>query len=303
MLHNETLLSERQRDLLVFDITRQVKLAYTQFQFSFERIKLLKELDSVYAKFRQRAELRQQTGETSNLEKYAAQSRYSEIQLQIRQGLIDKNSAQLAMQQLLNTRDDLVPADTVLIKIAPDFMIDTTLSTHPQTKFYNQQVSVANAAFQLEKSRMLPDFNIGTTAYPMRGVSSATGNLGVQVGMNFPLFYGAQKARIRAARTNTLLMETQAQSAKLNLQTQYSTQYNEYLKQKEGLDYYEQVGNKQANEIIRISQISYKLGEIGYIEYIQNLTMAFDTKMKYLESLNNYNQAIIRLNYINTGNN
>jgi cobalt-zinc-cadmium resistance protein CzcA len=82
------------------------------------------------------------------------------------------------------------------------------------------------------------------------------------------------------------------------LQTQYFTQYNEYLRQKEGLEYYEQIGLKQANEIIRISEVSYKLGEIGYVEYIQNLTMAFETKLSYIEALNIYNQAIIELNYI-----
>ncbi len=117
----------------------------------------------------------------------------------------------------------------------------------------------------------------------------------------FRFFFGAQRARINAAKINTTLIQAQAQAAKSGLQTQYLTQYNEYLKQKEGLDYYETNGLKQADQIIRISQISYKLGEIGYMEYIQNLTMAFDTKLKYLEALNLYNQAIIELNYINQG--
>jgi heavy metal efflux system protein len=58
---------------------------------------------------------------------------------------------------------------------------------------------------------------------------------------------------------------------------------------------------KQADEIIRISQVSYGLGEIGYVEYIQNLTQAFTTKLSYLDALNLYNQAIIELNYVNQG--
>ena len=65
------------------------------------------------------------------------------------------------------------------------------------------------------------------------------------------------------------------------------------------MGYYETIGLKQAEEIIRVSQISYNLGEIGYIEYIQNLTQAFDTKLKYLAALISYNQAIILLNYLN----
>jgi len=52
------------------------------------------------------------------------------------------------------------------------------------------------------------------------------------------------------------------------------------------LDYYESTGMKQADEIILISQVSYRLDEIGYVEYIQNLTQAFNTKLSYLDALN-----------------
>ena len=45
-------------------------------------------------------------------------------------------------------------------------------------------------------------------------------------------------------------------------------------------------GMKQADEIILISQVSYRLDEIGYVEYIQNLTQAFNTKLSYLDALN-----------------
>lgn len=311
LLTAQTQLSKAEKEITLFDITRQVKLAYTNFQFQYERIKLFSALDSIYSKFKQRAELRQQVGETSNLEKYTAQNKYYEIQLQIKQARIDLKSAQLILQKLLNIQDNLEAADTLLVKIPLDFVMDTSLANHPQTAFYQQQLNVANAELQLEKSKRLPDFNVGyynqfivpgfNPAHIQREYTPGTRIAGLMVGATVPLFYRAQRARINAARINTQLIETQAQAARIGLQTQYLTQYNEYLKQKEGLDYYEQIGLKQADEIVRISQISYKLGEIGYVEYIQNLTMAFDTKLKYLEALNLYNQAIIELNYVTGG--
>ena len=309
LLQQQTLLAQRERSIAIFDITRRVRLAYINFQFSFERIRLLNSLDSIYRKFKERAELRQQVGETSNLEKYAAQNKFYEIQLQIKQAKIDLQSNELILQQLLNTKEALQPVDTMLVKVPLDFIFDTSLSNHPQTAFYQQQINVANAALQLEKSKRLPDFNVGyfhqflvlgfNPAKIQKEYTPNTRIAGFQVGTTFPLFFGAQRAKINAAKINTQLVQSQAQAAKAGLQTQYLTQYNEYLKQKEGLDYYETIGLKQADEIVRISQISYKLGEIGYVEYIQNLTMAFDTKLKYLEALNLYNQAIIELNYVN----
>ncbi len=311
LLNAQTQLSQRESDMLNFDITRQVKIAYINFQYSYQKIRLLNNLDSIYTRFRQRAELRQQVGETSNLEKFAAQSKYYEIQLQIKQAKIDVKTTQLALQKLLNIQDNLEPVDTLLVKFPPDFTIDTAFANHPQTAYYQQQVSVANAALQLEKSKRLPDINAGyyhqflvpgfNPAKIQRNYTANTRIGGFQLGVTVPLFYGAQQARINAAKINTQLVQTQADAARISLQTHYLTQYNEYLKQKEGLDYYEQTGLKQSDEIIRISQISYKLGEIGYVEYIQNLTMASDTKLKYLEALKLYNQAIVELNYVNGG--
>jgi cobalt-zinc-cadmium resistance protein CzcA len=311
LLQQQTILAQRQRNIAVFDITRKVKLAYIIFQFGYEKIRLLNSLDSIYRKFKERVELRQQVGETSNLEKYAAQSKFYEIQLLIKQTRIDVQTSELILQQLLNTKETLQPADTTLVKVPLDFTFDTTLSSHPQTAFYQQQLNVANAELQLEKSKRLPGFNVGYFhQFLIKGFNPAkidrayTPNThigGFQIGTTIPLFFGALRARINAAKINTSLVQAQAQAAKSGLQTQYLTQYNEYLKQKEGLDYYESIGLKQADEIIRISQISYKLGEIGYVEYIQNLTIAFDTKLRYLEALNFYNQAIIQLNYINGG--
>jgi heavy metal efflux system protein len=311
LLQERTGLSKRERDIAVFDITRRLRLAYINFQFSYEKIKLLNSLDSIYKNFKERAELRQQVGETSNLERYAAQSKYYEIQLQIKQAKIDIHSNELILQRLLNTTEPLQPADTSLTKIAFDFVLDTSLNDHPQTAFYQQQLNVANAELRLEKSKRLPDFTVGyyhqflvkgfNPAKITRDYTPKTRIGGFEAGIAVPLFFGAQNARIKAAKVNTTLVQSQVQAAKATLQTRYLTQYNEYLKQKEALDYYESVGLKQADEIIRISQVSYKLGEIGYVEYIQNLTQAFTTKLSYLDALNLYNHAIIELNYVNGG--
>jgi cobalt-zinc-cadmium resistance protein CzcA len=68
------------------------------------------------------------------------------------------------------------------------------------------------------------------------------------------------------------------------------------------VNYYESSGLQQADQILRITQFSYKKGEIGYVEYIQNLTQALSIKSGYLDILNQYNQTIINVNFL-TGTN
>ena len=48
----------------------------------------------------------------------------------------------------------------------------------------------------------------------------------------------------------------------------------------------------------RLSQKSYENGEIEYVEYIQNQQTALDVQLRYADAINDYNQAIITLNYI-----
>ena len=76
------------------------------------------------------------------------------------------------------------------------------------------------------------------------------------------------------------------------------TETKEVPKAKEGLQYYETTGLKQADDIIRISNTAYTKGEIGYMEYIQNLQTAINTRLQYTDAVNQFNQSIILLNYL-----
>jgi cobalt-zinc-cadmium resistance protein CzcA len=311
LLKQQTVLAQKEKDLTAAEVTRLVKTAYYNFLFNYEKLRILFSLDSIYRKFKERAELRQQVGETSNLEKYSSLSRYGEIQLKIRQTKYDLQTSEAVLQKLLNTSEPLQPADTVFTKVAPSFMLDTSLANHPQMNVFNQQLNVANAQLKVERSKTLPDLTVGyyhqflvkgfDPAKIGRSYTPNTRTGGFELGVAIPLFYGAHAARIKAAKINTELIRAQTAGTKNQLQTQYLQQYNEYLKQKDALDYYETIGVQQANEILRISQVSYNLGEIGYVEYIQNLTEAFNIRINYLEALNLYNQAIMELNYLQGG--
>ena len=64
------------------------------------------------------------------------------------------------------------------------------------------------------------------------------------------------------------------------------------------LKYYQTECLPMAESIINAAQLSYKSGDIGYIEYIQNIKDAIKIKTDYLAAINSYNQTIIQLNYL-----
>ena len=83
-----------------------------------------------------------------------------------------------------------------------------------------------------------------------------------------------------------------------SLSGNYQTLIDEYNKYLGSVEYYEQQAIHEADIIVEQSTLSYKAGAMDYLEYILNLNRALEIKQNYLETLNNYNQTIINIEYI-----
>jgi len=55
---------------------------------------------------------------------------------------------------------------------------------------------------------------------------------------------------------------------------------------------------KTADELLRFAEKSYQSGEIDYVEYINAVNQALTTKTDYLTAIQQYNQAVIELQYL-----
>ena len=63
------------------------------------------------------------------------------------------------------------------------------------------------------------------------------------------------------------------------------------------LQYYNEYGLNQADEIIRNARLRFEKENMDYMEYVQSLSMALSIKTQYLETLNNYDQTAIQLEF------
>lgn len=102
--------------------------------------------------------------------------------------------------------------------------------------------------------------------------SDSRSKIGYQAGISIPFFAGAQRGQIKSAELQQQIAERNYVLQKNNLLINYQQQLNEYKKISQTLDYYENGALKQAAELLRVSTIAYNEGEIGYVEYIQNIT-------------------------------
>ncbi|MBI4946872.1 MAG: CusA/CzcA family heavy metal efflux RND transporter [Bacteroidetes bacterium] len=296
MQKQNVLLSEKNLAVTQAELIRNVKSAYYQLSFGMEKLKLLSYQDSIYKKFSDVAELKYKTGETSYLEKLSAQSKYQEIQVYKKQAEADIIIYQQELQKLLNVQNEISIADNKLQKQTLSVNSDTTaIKQNPLLAYYNQKILLAGSQLSLEKNKFLPDFSVG---YFNQSLDNIKGFQGVQFGIGIPIFFWGQQGRVQSAKIQTQIAQSDYELAQNNLKTIFNQQLQEYQKYSDLLNYYESTGVKQADEILKASQLAYTKGEIGYVEYIQNLTQAISIKSEYLNSLNQFNQTVININYL-----
>jgi cobalt-zinc-cadmium resistance protein CzcA len=291
------------------DVATQVKQVYWQLAYFFSRQKLLIYQDSLYSGFLRAAELRAKTGETNRLEMITARTQSLEVKNQLRQVNADVGIYTRKLQTLLNSGNDVHPADTVLRRI--DFLPQNdsaALSANPSLGYIRHQVDVARITRHLEGSKLTPDLSIGYFSQTILGTQEVNGAprtfdagyrfTGIQAGIAIPLWFGPTVSKTKAARLQEQVAGADAEYFNRSLKSNYSSLLDEYRKYSSSIDYYEQQAVPEANMIIAQATQSYKAGALDYLDYVINLNRALGIRQNYLDALNSYNQTIISIEYI-----
>lgn len=305
----QTKLAEANKRVTEAEIIRDIKLSYYNYLYTFERLLLLNDLDSIYTDFFNKAEVRYKVGETSNLEKLTAQNQAFEIRLQKKEALADLNVYETLIRQLTSITGEIVIDTTDRSFYYTEYIeIDTATSQNPMLVYQQQNIAVASARVSLEKTKWLPEFSVGYNhQYLFKGFNPADINrsyfpgtriAGVELGMSLPLFTKPYRARIEAEKLNVAIAQQDLNRVQWQLTSEYQSAFQQYLKHKERVDYYQSEGIKVADEQIRIARFAFSKGEISYVEMVQNLTQAMQIKLQYLQALQQLNEAVINIKYL-----
>lgn len=308
-LRSETALREKSLLVTQHDVKKEVTAAYYTLLYTRDVMKIYEEQDTIYRKFLELATGRYKMGEAGSLEKMNAERLYRENKLTWHQ--VEKNfrEAQLALQFQIGTDEEVVPADPAFSVITSPFAGEEyNYGGTPWAAMAEKQEEAGENNLKVEKRGFLPAFSLslsnqlvikGFNPYNVDRSPFEKGSfMGFEVGVSVPLFFGAQKARVKAAKQELLLTKIKAQQTEYRHRNLYRQALNEYARAQKDLDYYVREGNPGADRMLEISRVSYEKGDIGYVEYIQNLQTAADIHLRYARALNTYNQSVVMLNYL-----
>ncbi|MBN8820464.1 MAG: CusA/CzcA family heavy metal efflux RND transporter [Spirosoma sp.] len=293
------------------ELALQTKSAYYELIYLRSlRGELLRQ-DSLLRTIVQASQVRKRTGEGSLLEQTAAEVEARQLQMALRQNQSDELIRLRRLQTLLGAETLPRVGDSVLSVRSLDLpLIDSTaLRQNPELALLLQQLELARRETDVERARLKPDFALTLTNQSLRGFypladgteqyyNAAHRFTFGQVGISLPLIAKPLRARVRAAQLSQQRAEASLTARQRSLRGAYDELVQTYRKNEQTLAYFQQSALPQAALIRQTAERSYRAGEIGYVELLQNLRTVIGIQTGYLAALNEYNQTIINLEFI-----
>lgn len=290
------------------ELSWQVKSLFFDLLTGAEKRRILQEKDSIYAVYVQKADLRLRSGETNALEKNAAETERQMLRQQLGQLETELLVAGRQLQRLLNSPEPLRAASGTFryqVIPAPD---SARLAQHPILQIQQQNIALAAARQQVEKSKVLPAFTLGYSNQSIIGWQQNKAGADiyydagkrfstVSIGVEAPIFTRAQKTRTEAAG---LLQQQESRhllALEQSLKQEYESTLARYRAALNRIQQYESVLLPNAQTLLVTAGRQLQSGEINYIDWLLITRQVFDIRMGYVEMIQEANRAAFEMEY------
>lgn len=299
-------LAETRYDIAASEMRKEVEDAFCNALYFQELVRIGEELGGVCEEFCRVAHHRLEVGEIGPLEEMNARRLYDKNALDLNQTRLDFEGAVGTLRRLTGISGPLPleSSPSPLPLTAGEFDFSSTL----RGREANGEIALARKEAAEVRHELLPGIRLGATVqaliksfnpYHIERLPFEKGNfMGFEVGVTVPLFFGAGSARIKAAdaERRIALLNSQAEEEKTaEMAAQTRSRLNSLSNT---LEYYRSTALPAADEMKRIAGVSYRLGDIDYLEFIANVSTAYETYRDYAKVLNEYHLTINLLNYL-----
>jgi len=114
-------------------------------------------------------------------------------------------------------------------------------------------------------------------------------------------FWWEQTGSIKEANYEFKIDVSEEQNVKKDVENKLNQSLEEFKNNHRQVRFFEDEALKESEEILRQAKISYEEGAIDYVEYLQVITVVYDTKIQYINSIYNYQNSILKLENLIAG--
>lgn len=295
--------AERSKAAVVrLSLENDVKAAYYQAVYLAERLRVLESQDSLLAQYRSLAEKRYKAGETRLLELLSAERLQRENKMEVLAAHNELETAQLLLSRLVGSIETVEPKEDSLLPL--DWkQASYNYSQTPDGQYSADRLKVSEQAVRVAKNGFAPSLSLSLrnqlvisswNPYDQDRSRFDGGNfMGFEVGVGIPLFYGATRAKVKAARKEREMIALEIKEQEQLRQQEYLSALSRMNAAYVRYTYYNEEGRLRSDKMAEQGLLEYSQGEISYLEYMNVLQESIDLRLKRASALNDYNQCVL----------
>ncbi len=260
-----------------------------------EKQRTLQRADSIYTAAVRGEQERFDLGATNALQLATART-----QAMLVRARLAENSAALArveakLMQAVNAIGPVGTVDTPLLRTLSQVPGDEVVQQHPMMRAAKEVEQASKANWRMERAKLLPDLSLGLASMTLnRSPSLPDGSViygagdrftTVKAGIGVPLFFGAQNARNKAARTAHELSSNEVDLAQAELLLQLRSLRARYTAALARVEAMEQGGLREAAQLRAASDLALANGTIDRLQWSLLNTQAIELELERLDAL------------------
>jgi cobalt-zinc-cadmium resistance protein CzcA len=286
-------IAETELKIKTESLIKQVSQNFIEIQVLIEKSKILEKIDSLYNNILKGAIVRNSKGDITNLDLLNIKAKQQELKIQLSELKYRIENSTTKLKALMGYDSSFVVSSEIkILQLA-----NKAAESSPYYLWLKNQENLNAAKINIEKNKLLPDisFNyfIGTNSY-----QNSKNYYGFEAGISVPIFFNAQKSRIKASVFATNSSKNLTEYELELLKVKQKELLNTHFKLKELINYYNETGDKLYNEIYRTAKLSFENGEIDYLKFVTSIETALRIRLDYLNNLIDYNNVTLELNYL-----
>lgn len=295
--------AERSKAAVVrLSLENDVKAAYYQAVYQAEKLRVLESQDSLLAQYRTFAEKRYKAGETRQLELLSAERLQRENKMEVLAAHNELETVQLLLSRLVGSVETVEPKEDSLLPL--DWkQASYNYSQTPDGQYSADRLKVSEQAVRVAKNGFAPSLSLSLrnqlvisswNPYDQDRSRFDGGNfMGFEVGVGIPLFYGATRAKVKAARKEREMIALEIKEQEQLRQQEYLSALSRMNAAYVRYTYYNEEGRERSDKMAEQGLLEYSQGEISYLEYMNVLQESIDLRLKRASALNDYNQCVL----------
>lgn len=288
----------------------EIANVYYAMLYQTHRLQILLQQDSVIQRYCDVAAKRYKAGEARQLEFLSADRMRNDNRLEMTKVKNEAENLQTALMALLNTTTPVVPAaDNLVISQSSPMNAAFNYQQTADAQYQKDLISALDKEVKCAKTGYAPSLSLALRSqllidswdpYHINRQRFTEGNFfGFEVTVGVPLFYGATKAKVKAAQKDREVAQLAMLQEQRKKERDYKQGYNRLQNAIKRMEYYSGENMAKAKDIERLSTLEYENGEISYVEYASALQEAIDMRLKQAEVVNEYNEAVLALMALN----